>query len=107
MIALQTVHTTGINWESLVPICVSIAASFAGAAKYIVGKVEDSRRKGQAANEKFVTGLVDGVSKMVDFKLETVNDHLKDQDTRQNTVIIQLADVRDRTSRIEGTLKAT
>lgn len=101
------VHTTGINLASVSTIAGTILGSVGGAAKYVVSRVERSRVRAQEANEKFVTELVGAVTKLVDLRLAQVNNHLADQDRKQETLSAQVLDVRDRTGRIEGRLSAT
>jgi hypothetical protein len=105
-LAIATVHTTGINWASVLTIGGSVAGSVGGAARYIVGRVERSRIKAQAANERFVQALVADVTKVVDMKLDEVGKHLAEQDRQQSRTQAQLADVRERSARIEGRLAA-
>jgi hypothetical protein len=105
--AITTVHTTGINWDSVLTIAGSVAGSVGGAARYIVSRVERSRLKAQVANEKFVRGLVADVTRVVDLKLGEVGKHLAEQDRQQTRTQAQLADVRERSARIEGRLAAS
>jgi hypothetical protein len=102
--AIQTVHTTGINWASVSTIGLSVLGSVGGAARYIVSRVERSRVLAQSQNERFVRGLVADVSKVVDAKLADVSKHLAEQDRQQQRVVAQVADVRERAARIEGRL---
>lgn len=100
----QVVHTSGINWASVGTIAASVLGSVGGAARYVVSRVEHSRVLAQAANEKFVRGLVADVTKVVDLKLDEVGKHLAAQDRQQQATAVQVADVRERAARIEGRL---
>lgn len=104
---VPTVHTTGINWTSVGTLATTIVASVAGAARYVVGRVERARVRERGQQEKFVSDLVGSVSNVVDLKLGQVNEHLADQDRRLERVSAQVADVRERTGRIEGRLART
>lgn len=106
-LATATVHTTGINWTSVGTIAGTILGSVGGAARYVVSRVEQARIRAQGANEKFVTTLVGQVTTLVDLRLEQINGHLADQDRKQAGLSAQVADVRERTGRIEGRLSAT
>lgn len=116
------VHTAGVNWQSVGTIFASVTggtgASMLSAARYVVRRVERSRRAAAAAQEKMVRDLVNGVSSVVDAKLARVNEHLEEQDkrhaassrelaARQDVTAAQLADVRERSARIEGILART
>lgn len=106
-LAIATVHTTGINWASVLTIGASVAGSVGGAARYIVSRVERSRLKAQAANERFVRSLVADVTRVVDLKLDEVGKHLAEQDRQQARTQTQVADVRERAARIEGRLASS
>lgn len=102
--AVPTVHTTGINWSSVLTIGGTILGSVGGAARYVVGRVERGRVRERAANEKFVRDLVGTVTRTVDLKLEQVNEHLAEQDRKSERLSLQVADVRERAARIDGRL---
>jgi len=98
--AVQAVHTTGINWASVGTIAGSVLTSVGGGARYIVARVEHSRKLAEKSNQAAVAA----VTVTVNLKLDQIGKQLAAQDQRQEQTGRLLTDVRERAARIEGQL---
>lgn len=92
---MNTVHTAGINWESVGTLVLAFVVAVGGAARWIISRVDRKR----ARTEKFVTEKVDQVAGILDVKLSSITEHLGSQDAK-------IDDTRDRVLHIEGKLSS-
>lgn len=93
MLAVATVHTAGVNIESLTIIVCSILGTVGGGVAWIVKVISGNRAKTQA----FIVSQVQAVTSSLTGRLDTLDQHLAEQD---KTVFAQ----NERLARVEGRL---
>jgi hypothetical protein len=102
MLAETVVRTAGINWQEALGIATFATGMISGCAKYVITRVEKSRKAAQIHNEAFVATQIREVAAILNVRLEQVDTHLEAQDRSQRAMGKQVGDVRDRLARVEG-----
>jgi hypothetical protein len=81
-IAIETVHTSGLNWTSLTVIVASIIGTVIAASTFITGRVDKSRAR--TSNE--IQSVVKEAVHTLVSRLDSLGGHLKYQDRRLEAV---------------------
>jgi uncharacterized membrane-anchored protein YhcB (DUF1043 family) len=93
MLGSQAVHTTGLNWDSLLVITCAIVTVVGSALGFIIRTLRSNRDR----TEQFIQAQVHNVTDALAGRLDRVDEHLLDQD---RAVSLQ----NERLAKVEGQL---
>jgi hypothetical protein len=90
LIAVQAVHTTGINWTSIIVIAVSVTGIVGGFTKWILSSLKTGRKEQSDAIMTQVKMMIESqtaqtklITDAIEHRLTSVDSHLDRQDATQ------------------------
>ena len=91
---LAAVHTTGVNWESILTVILSLTTVVGGFTGWLFRRLDRNRSR----SESFVRDQIKVVSDALSHRLDAVDRHLEQQDR-------QVDNVSTRVARLEGPVR--